>query len=99
MLDLVHLDHAIALDGTLPVAPATLTIGATVESVEDTDYGRVVTVDVTIAAAATGDVATLRERFAIRGRTGAGQLSDPARAGGALGDDVQDTPRKSRGAA
>ena len=44
-------------------------------------------------------IATLRERFAIRGRTGAGELADPARAGGALGDDVADTPRKSRGAA
>ena len=48
MLDLVHLDHAIALDGTLPTAHAQLTIGAVVESVDDTDYGRVVTVDVTI---------------------------------------------------
>ncbi|MEO6605074.1 MAG: fatty acid synthase subunit beta domain-containing protein, partial [Aeromicrobium sp.] len=98
MLDLVHLDHAIELDGTLPVAPGTLTIGATVESVSDTDYGRVVTVDVTISAA-NATIATLRERFAIRGRTGAGELADPARAGGALGEDVRDTPRKARGSA
>ncbi|WP_344766658.1 fatty acid synthase subunit beta domain-containing protein [Aeromicrobium panaciterrae] len=97
MLDLVHLDHAIALDGVLPAAPAELTIEAFVDSVSDTDYGRVVTVDVTITS--NGPIATLRERFAIRGRTGAAELADPARAGGALGDDVHDTPRKSRGAA
>ncbi len=98
MLDLVHLDHAIELNGTLPVAAAQLTISSTVESVSDTDYGRVVTVDVTISAG-EAPVANLRERFAIRGRTGAGELADPARAGGALGDNVQDTPRKARGAA
>ncbi|MET1062517.1 MAG: fatty acid synthase subunit beta domain-containing protein [Aeromicrobium sp.] len=98
MLDLVHLDHAIRLTGTLPVAPTQLVVASTVDSVEDTDFGRVVAVDVTISSP-EGDVATLRERFAIRGRTGAGELSDPARAGGALSDDVVDTPRKSRGSA
>ena len=98
MLDLVHLDHAIALDASLPTAPAKLSIGAVVESVDDTDYGRVVTVDVTVSVGDTG-IATLRERFAIRGRTGAGELADPARAGGSLGDDVHDTPRKSRATA
>ncbi|MDR7086477.1 fatty acid synthase [Aeromicrobium panaciterrae] len=98
MLDLVHLDHAVTLVGALPTAPAKLTIGATVESVSDTDYGRVVTVDVTVTSSGN-DIANLRERFAIRGRTGAGELADPARAGGALGEDVQDTPRKSRGSA
>ena len=98
MLDLVHLDHAIALNGTLPVAPSALTISSVIDSIEDTGFGRVVAVDVTVSAA-SGEIATLRERFAIRGRTGAGELADPARAGGALGDDVADTPRKSRGAA
>lgn len=98
MLDLVHLDHAIALVGTLPVAPSDLTISSVVDSIEDTGFGRVVAVDVTVSSA-SGEVATLRERFAIRGRTGAGELADPARAGGAIGDDVKDTPRKSRGAA
>lgn len=98
MLDLVHLDHAIALTGTLPAAPSSLIISAGVDSIEDTDFGRVVSVDVTISSP-DGDVATLRERFAIRGRTGAGTLEDPARAGGVLGDDLRDTPRKSRGSA
>ncbi|MCD9197211.1 type I polyketide synthase [Aeromicrobium wangtongii] len=98
MLDLVHLDHAIRLTGELPAAPSRLVISSVLDSIEDTDFGRVVSVDVTVSAP-DGQVATLRERFAIRGRTGAGQLSDPARAGGALGDDVRDTPRTSRGTA
>lgn len=98
MLDLVHLDHAIRLTGSLPVSPSRLVISSVLDTIEDTDFGRVVAVDVTVSSPA-GDVATMRERFAIRGRTGAGQLTDPARAGGSLGDDVRDTPRKSRGAA
>ncbi|MET0927887.1 MAG: fatty acid synthase subunit beta domain-containing protein, partial [Aeromicrobium sp.] len=98
MLDLVHLDHAIHLTGSLPLAPSRLVISSVLDSIEDTDFGRVVAVDVTISSP-TGDLATLRERFAIRGRTGAGQLADPERAGGSLGDDVRDTPRTSRGTA
>ena len=75
MLDLVHLDHTIALAGLLPSEPAQLTVAATVDSVSDTDYGRVVTVDVTISAGT--HIATMRERFAIRGRTGAAELLTP----------------------
>ncbi|MBC7633842.1 fatty acid synthase subunit beta domain-containing protein, partial [Aeromicrobium sp.] len=99
MLDLVHLDHAVRLTGTLPVAPSALTISSVVDSISDTGFGRVVTVDVTITTPASGEVATLRERFAIRGRTGSGELVDPTRAGGSLGDNVRDTPRASRAAA
>ncbi|MET0767658.1 MAG: fatty acid synthase subunit beta domain-containing protein, partial [Aeromicrobium sp.] len=98
MLDLVHLDHAIHLTGALPLGPSRLEISSVLDSIEDTDFGRVVAVDVTISSS-SGDLATLRVRFAIRGRTGAGQLADPARAGGALGADVRDTPRVSRGTA
>jgi fatty acid synthase len=98
MLDLVHLDHAIRLTGTMPATPTDLQITSVLDSIEDTDFGRVVAVDVTISTT-SGDVAVLRERFAIRGRTGAGQLADPDRAGGALGADVRDTPRKARGSA
>ncbi|GAA3543857.1 putative fatty acid synthase Fas [Aeromicrobium flavum] len=91
MLDLVHLDHAITA-GRLPDERTTLDIRARLASVEESQYGRVVTVDVTV-----GDVATLRERFAIRGRTGTATLADPDRAGAALGDaDVKDTPRRTR---
>src|SRR5690606_31710498 len=90
MLDLVHLDHAVTA-GRLPAEPAELGVRAALAGVEETTYGRVVTVDVTV-----GDVATMRERFAIRGRTGTVGLPDPTRAGGAIDDEVKDTPRRSR---
>ena len=41
-------------------------------------------------------LATLEERFAIRGRTGAAELTDPPRAGGAVSDNATDTPRRRR---
>ncbi|MGA8850153.1 MAG: acyltransferase domain-containing protein, partial [Aeromicrobium sp.] len=94
MLDLVHLDHQIRLTSDLPVEPTTLDIVATLDGVVDTEVGRVVTVDVTIAGP-DGQLAILRERLAIRGRTGAATLGDPARAGGTV-DDVRDTPRRNR---
>ena len=97
MLDLVHLDHAVHLVATLP-ASADLTIDARVDSVSETDMGRVVTVDVAVTDGTT-PIATLTERFAIRGRNGAAKLEDPARAGGAAGPDLIETPRRSRGAA
>ena len=49
------------------------------------------------STAADGTVlATLEERFAIRGRTGAAELTDPVRAGGAVSDNATDTPRRRR---
>lgn len=97
MLDLVHLDHAIQLLAPLP-DDSTLTIDARVDSVSETDMGRVVTIDVTVSHGAAA-IATLIERFAIRGRNGAARLEDPVRAGGAAGEDLVETPRRSRGAA
>lgn len=94
MLDLVHLDHAIAI-GEIPAERAELTITATLRGVVDSSYGRVVTVDIDIVAG-SGEVAALTERFAIRGRAGQGDLADPVRAGGVLGDDVRDTPRRKQ---
>src|SRR6185369_6703652 len=41
-------------------------------------------------------LATLVERFAIRGRSGAAELTDPPRAGGAITDNATDTPRRRR---
>ena len=38
----------------------------------------------------------LEERFAIRGRTGAAELTDPVRAGGAVSANATDTPRRRR---
>ncbi len=101
MLDLVHLDHRIDLVGELPDHHSILVVKATAGEVIDTDLGRVVEVSVEIGAM-LGEgldapaVATLVERFAIRGRTGAGTLTDPPRAGGSLTDALVETPRRRR---
>ena len=86
MLDLVHLDHTVDFVGELPSETSILVVNAEVASVLDTDLGRVVEVKVEVGAM-LGEgldapaVVTMTERFAIRGRTGAGELADPARAG------------------
>ncbi|WP_229055074.1 type I polyketide synthase [Aeromicrobium sp. Leaf350] len=92
-LDLVHLDHEIAVL-EVPAEGDELSIAASVASVEDTEVGRVVTIDVQVRTGTT-EVARLRERLAIRGRSGAGSLTDPQRGGG-LVEDPRDTPRRSR---
>ncbi len=97
MLDLVHLDHAIDLTAGLPATTAQLSITAATASVADTDMGRVVTVDVVINTGGR-HLATLVERFAVRGRSGDLALTDPDRAGGTL-DDTRETPRRSRASA
>jgi fatty acid synthase len=96
LLSLVHLDHAAHLLGTLPKVPAELTITATASVATDTEVGRVVPISVTVAAADRTVLATLEERFAIRGRTGAAELTDPVRAGGAVSENATDTPRRRR---
>ena len=68
LLSLVHLDHAAQLVGTLPKEHAELTVTATASAAYDTEVGRVVPVDVTVSAADGTVMATLKERFAIRGR-------------------------------
>lgn len=87
MLDLVHLDHAITGAGSAENAA----VSASITDVADTEVGRVVTVEVAVGTA------TLVERFAIRGRTGAAALSDPAVAGGV--DAFESTARKTRATA
>ncbi|BBZ43113.1 type I polyketide synthase [Mycobacterium parmense] len=96
LLSLVHLDHSARIVGTLLDVPAQLTITATASPATDTDVGRVVAVSVTIADADGAVIATLDERFAILGRTGAAELNDPARAGGAVSENATDTPRRRR---
>lgn len=96
LLSLVHLDHAVQLAGQLPKEPAQLTIAATASDATDTDMGRVVPVTVTVTTGDGGAVATLEERFAILGRTGTAELTDPARAGGAVSENATDTPRRRR---
>ena len=73
-----------------------MTVTATASAATDTEYGRVVPVEVTIADADGTVLAKLEERFAIRGRTGAAELADPPRAGGAITDNATDTPRRRR---
>ncbi|MCH9767506.1 MAG: DUF1729 domain-containing protein, partial [Actinomycetia bacterium] len=109
LLSLVHLDHAARLLQAMPAVKSELTVTATASAATDTEVGRVVPVAVTIRRAdeasgvdgADGGggpavLATLQERFAIRGRTGAAELTDPPRAGGAITDNATDTPRRRR---
>ena len=64
----MHLDHAAHLLTAMPTAKAELTVTATASAATDTEYGRVIPVSVTIAEADGTVLATLEERFAIRGR-------------------------------
>ncbi len=96
LLSLVHLDHAAHLLAPMPDAQAELSITATASAATDTEYGRVVPVSVTIKNADGTALAVLEERFAIRGRTGPVELTDPQRAGGAMTDNATETPRRRR---
>lgn len=93
MLDLVHLDHAIELAG-LP-APGEYRATASLVSVEATEIGTVVTVEIDVREPGAPTAAVrMTERMAIRGRVGAAALADPAPAGGARGETATETPRK-----
>ena len=96
LLSLVHLDHAAHLLAPMPKTAAELTVTATASAAADTEYGRVIPVKVEISDIDGKLLAELEERFAIRGRTGAAELSDPPRAGGAITDNATDTPRRRR---
>ncbi|OBK73646.1 type I polyketide synthase [Mycobacterium sp. 1164985.4] len=96
LLSLVHLDHAAHLVAPMPKQRAELTVTATASAATDTEYGRVVPVSVEIRDADNTVLAKLEERFAIRGRTGAAELVDPPRAGGAITENATDTPRRRR---
>jgi fatty acid synthase len=96
LLSLVHLDHAAHLLAELPKSPAELTVTATASAATDTEVGRVVPVSVSVRDSSGTELARLHERFAIRGRTGAAELTDPVRAGGAISDNATDTPRRRR---
>ncbi|GAC1383365.1 MAG: type I polyketide synthase [Marmoricola sp.] len=101
MLDLVHLDHAIATDGSTVRTDGSSVrsdgstertdgsgVSARIVDVADTEVGRVVTVAVSVGSA------TLTERFAIRGRTGTTPLADPPTTGGV--GDFASTARRTR---
>ena len=89
VLDLVHLDHVIS--GAVPAQAGVLDVSAEIVSVTDTEVGRVVAVDATITHEGA-PVATLHERFAIRGRSGAARLTSPT----PIIEHVRDTPRVVR---
>ncbi|HLS76143.1 MAG TPA: fatty acid synthase subunit beta domain-containing protein [Nocardia sp.] len=100
MLDLVHLDHQIALLRELPAQTSILVVRAEAGEVVDTDMGRVVEVRVAVGEMRDQGLdvvplAELTERFAIRGRNGSGELSDPPRAAGTA-EQASDTPRRRR---
>ena len=96
LLSLVHLDHAARLLKPLPVFATELFITATSSVATDTEVGRVVPVTVNISDAAGHVLAVLEERFAILGRIGSAELTDPVRAGGAVSENATDTPRRRR---
>ena len=96
LLSLVHLDHAARLLKPLPRQATQLVITATSSVAIDTEVGRVVPVTVNVSDAAGTVLAVLEERFAIRGRTGPAELTDPVRAGGAVSRNATDTPRRRR---
>ena len=96
LLSLVHLDHAAHLLAPMPKDTAELSVTATASAAIDTEYGRVIPVKVSISDNEGTVLAELEERFAIRGRTGAAELVDPPRAGGAITDNATDTPRRRR---
>ncbi|MFW0796464.1 fatty acid synthase subunit beta domain-containing protein [Gordonia sp. CPCC 205515] len=95
LLDLVHLDHAIQIVGEIPTTATELTVAAKNGGVHDADVGRVVEVTVEVAGP-HGPIATLDERFAIRGRLGSAELTDPVRAGGAAADEQSATRKLVR---
>ncbi len=96
LLSLVHLDHAARLLKPLPRHQTELIVTATASAAVDTEVGRVVPVTVNISDVGGAVLAVLEERFAIRGRTGLAELTDPVRAGGAVSENATDTPRRRR---
>src|ERR1700731_1059105 len=96
LVSLVPLDHGAHVRAELPTEPTELTVTATASEATDTEFGRVVPVSVTVSGPDGTGLATLDKRFAIRGRTGAAELTDPVRAGGAVSDNATDTPRRRR---
>ncbi|WIM67244.1 DUF1729 domain-containing protein [Corynebacterium breve] len=92
MLSLVHLEHHVTMLAPLPSDDVTLTITAHTDEVADTDLGRLVIVRAEITADGE-DLATLSERFAIRGRAG----KTTARTNTSALPSVVDTPRSHRG--
>ena len=90
LLDLVHLDHRILIHSGIDTLPegAPLTVTAVRGAVADTTAGHVITVEVAIDSGETS-LATLTERFMVRGRVGSEDLVAPT----SLAPDATDKPR------
>lgn len=92
MLSLVHLEHHLKLLRDLPeFTGQQLVITATTDEIDDTDMGRIIVVRCQIACD-DEPLATLTERFAVRGRTG----KSTARTNTSVLPSVVDTPRSFR---
>ncbi|WJZ03491.1 type I polyketide synthase [Corynebacterium freiburgense] len=92
MLSLVHLEHHITLLRELPeFTDNVLDITATTDEIDDTDIGRIIVVRCKISCDKV-PLATLTERFAVRGRTG----KSTARTNTSVLPSVVDTPRSFR---
>ncbi|PFG28120.1 fatty-acid synthase II [Corynebacterium renale] len=89
MLSLVHLDHTVSVHAD--ITPGRYTVTADSACVTDTEAGRIVAVCAELTRAGE-PVATLSERFMIRGRVGTEHLptAEPAR-------DIRSTPSSQRG--
>ncbi|WP_018296209.1 type I polyketide synthase [Corynebacterium lubricantis] len=92
MLSLVHLEHHLTMLAPLPDEDTELTVTAHTDEVADTGLGRVVVVRAEIFADGA-ELATLSERFAIRGRAGKATATTNS---SAL-PSIIDTPHSHRG--
>ncbi|AZA14504.1 type I polyketide synthase [Corynebacterium choanae] len=98
LLNAVHLDHVTDLQ--VPVATLmddtvrTIAVEARTRAFDESASGRIVTVDLVLTDTATGEViATMIERFAIRGRVTSAKQAPLAPSFGNTGATVVDTPR------
>ncbi|MCK2201588.1 type I polyketide synthase [Corynebacterium callunae] len=91
MLSLVHLEHHIVLHAEVPTSGA-LHVTAKADEVSDTDLGRLVIIRAEITSPEGTKIATLAERFAIRGRKG----NAVARTNTSAQTTTIDTPRSLR---
>ncbi|QPK79392.1 DUF1729 domain-containing protein [Corynebacterium lizhenjunii] len=98
LLNAVHLDHVV--DVRVPLAQLAnsrrINVTSQCSSIAESVSGRVVTVDLELADAATGEVvATQTQRFAIRGRAhgNAAPVPAPQYGGGKSAELIEATPR------
>ncbi|MDC4232389.1 DUF1729 domain-containing protein [Actinomyces sp. B33] len=77
LVNAVHLDHTVRLDGALPEAGSRVDVVSRCAELSESSAGRVVRVEVALSHEGV-PVARLTERFAIRGRVASSQPPSPA---------------------